>query len=162
MKQKELQGLAPVIDAGCHTLILGSFPGVASLAAQQYYAHPRNQFWPIWAAILAEPLTELAYPQRLDRLLSHGVGVWDIYAACVRPGSADSAIEHAQLNDLAVLKQCAPLLQRIGLNGATAGKLTPALQTLGWSATRLPSTSPAYASKSFAEKLAIWQEWFKR
>jgi hypoxanthine-DNA glycosylase len=155
-----LQGLAPVMQADCHTLVLGSFPGVASLAAQQYYAHPRNQFWPIWSAILDEPLTTLAYAERLKRLLAHGVAVWDIYAACVRPGSADSAIENAQHNDFLLLKQQAQQLRRVGLNGATAGKLAPLLRDWGWQATQLPSTSAAYASRSFEQKLLVWREWW--
>ena len=82
-----LTGLAPVIDTGIRILVLGSFPGAASLAAQQYYAHPRNQFWRLMSALVGEELASLPYAERLPRLLAHGVGLWDVLAACEREGS---------------------------------------------------------------------------
>ena len=94
--RRRQRGLPPIVDAGTRVLILGSFPGVASLAARQYYAHPRNHFWPILASILDEPLVELPYGKRLERLSAHGVGVWDIIVACHRRGSSDAAIRNAQ------------------------------------------------------------------
>jgi len=42
-----LQGFPPVVDDDARVLILGSFPSALSLAAHQYYANPRNAFWPI-------------------------------------------------------------------------------------------------------------------
>ena len=100
-----LIGLAPVIAPGTKLVVLGSFPGAASLAAQQYYAHPRNHFWPIVGTLLGIDLLALPYAERLDTLRSHGLGLWDVYAACVREGSLDSAIEAAEPNDLANLKR---------------------------------------------------------
>ena len=44
-------GFPPSIDKKCHTLILGSMPGVTSLQQQQYYAHPQNRFWRIIRAL---------------------------------------------------------------------------------------------------------------
>lgn len=157
-----LQGLKPVIPSDCNILILGSFPSVASLSAQQYYAFPRNQFWPIWSVLLDQPLTDWPYAKRLACLSKHKIGIWDMYAACERIGSADSEIKRAQQNDFDYLKRLSPYLRYIGLNGATAGKLAPRLQQWGWEATVLPSTSPAYASKCFTEKLAVWKKWFDR
>jgi len=104
-----LQGFPPVVAADTHTLILGSFPGEASLAATQYYAHPRNQFWRLLGTVLEEPLAELAYEERLRRVLAHGIGVWDVLAACHREGSLDAAIRNAQPNDFASLREHAPL-----------------------------------------------------
>lgn len=105
-----LRGFPPVVAADTHTLILGSFPGEASLAATQYYAHPRNQFWRLLGAVLDEPFAELAYEERLRRLLSHGIGVWDVLAACHREGSLDAAIRNAQPNDFASLREHSPKL----------------------------------------------------
>ncbi|MFM0539167.1 DNA-deoxyinosine glycosylase, partial [Paraburkholderia graminis] len=106
-----LRGFPPVVAADTHTLILGSFPGEASLAATQYYAHPRNQFWRLLGAVLDEPFAELAYEERLRRLLSHGIGVWDVLAACHREGSLDAAIRNAQPNDFASLREHSPTLR---------------------------------------------------
>jgi len=157
---KPLQGLAPVVDAGTRLVVLGSFPGVASLQAQQYYGHPRNHFWPILSALWDLDLRALPYEARLDILRERGLGLWDVYAACRREGSLDSAIEAAEPNDLAGLRERAPGLRAIAHNGgesARAMKLTGALGLPVW---RLPSTSPANASWSFERKLAAWRECF--
>ena len=149
-------GLAPVLDANTEVLILGSFPGAASLAAQQYYAHPRNQFWPLLSRLLGENLAALPYPERLPRLLAHHIGVWDVLGACARSGSLDSAIRQAQANDFSQLRQQCPALRRIGFNGKTAGKFAPQFAASGFETRQLPSSSPAYAQRSFDEKLIEW------
>jgi hypoxanthine-DNA glycosylase len=149
-------GFAPVLDCASEILILGSFPGVASLAAQQYYAHPRNQFWPLLSRLLGEDLVALAYPQRLPRLLAHRIGVWDVLGACSRSGSLDSAIRQAQANDFSHLRQEYPALHRIGFNGKTSGKFAPQFAALGFETIVLPSSSPAYAQRSFEQKLQEW------
>lgn len=152
-----LIGLAPVIDARAETLILGSFPGSASLARGEYYAHPRNQFWPILGAALGEPLAALPYPRRLARLRAHRIGLWDVLAACHRDGSLDADIRAARPNDLAALRRQLPRLQRVLLNGRAAGRAAPGLAGLGLAVTVLPSTSPAHAALSLADKLSIWR-----
>jgi len=160
-----LQGLAPVINSGTRLIVLGSFPGAASLRAQQYYGHPRNHFWPILGAIWGVDLVALTYPQRLATLLEHGLGLWDVYASCRREGSLDSAIEEPVLNDLAILTRRAPGLRAIAHNGgesARSMKHTIALtQALGVEVLRLPSTSPANASWTFERKLAAWRAAFE-
>ncbi len=152
-----LHGLAPVVDSKTRMMVLGSFPGVASLRAQQYYAHPRNQFWPILGALWDIDLLALPYPQRLEQMLSHGLGLWDVYASCRREGSLDSAIEAPQLNDLAGLRKIAPGLQAVAHNGGESARQRRLIESLGFSVLRLPSTSPANASWSFDRKLAAWR-----
>ena len=157
-----LQGLGPMVDANTRLVVLGSFPGVASLRAQQYYGHPRNQFWPILSALWAVDLVALGYADRLSTLLAHGLGLWDVYASCERQGSLDSAIAHAQLNDLASLARRAPRLQAVVHNGGESARSARHTQSLGVAVHRLPSTSPANASWSFARKLGAWRAVFEQ
>jgi len=152
-----LAGLPPVLNRDTRVLILGSFPGEASLAAKQYYAHPRNQFWPLVSAVLGEELAGLPYNERLVRLQAHAIGLWDVIAACEREGSLDAAIRNAQSNDFAALKQRCPHLTRVCFNGKTSGKLAPTFAGAGFETLVLPSSSPANAQLSFAQKLAHWQ-----
>jgi hypoxanthine-DNA glycosylase len=150
------RGLPPIVDVGTRVLVLGSFPGVASLAARQYYAHPRNHFWPILGAILREPLPELPYAQRLARLRMHGVGLWDVIVACRREGSSDGAIRDAARGDPARLRRVAPHVALVCFNGNTSATAEPAWRAAGYETLVLPSTSPAY-TRPFAEKLAAWR-----
>ncbi|HEY8711176.1 MAG TPA: DNA-deoxyinosine glycosylase [Burkholderiaceae bacterium] len=156
-----LEGLAPVIDADTRLVVLGSFPGVASLRAQQYYGHPRNHFWPILAALWQIDLAAAPYAHRLDAARAHSLGLWDVYARCEREGSLDSAIENARFNDLSSLAQRAPRLQAIAHNGAESARATRHTRALGLPVHRLPSTSPANASWSFERKLAAWRAVFE-
>jgi hypoxanthine-DNA glycosylase len=155
-----LTGLAPVWRADARLLILGSFPGAASLSAQQYYAHPRNAFWPLMAALLAQPdLPARPYAQRLQALQARGIALWDAVAACEREGSLDSAIRAAQPSDLPDLVGRLPRLRGIACNGATAHRETLALLPgVPWPIWRLPSTSPAHAGLGFEAKRTAWGE----
>ena len=154
-----LQGLAPVADVRTRLVILGSFPGVASLKAGQYYAHPHNKFWPILAALWPEhPQPERSdYAARCQWLLARGLGLWDVYDSCLREGSLDSAIRLPQVNDFATLKARCPQLQAVAHNGGESYKHAGKLQGLGFAVYKLPSTSPANASWSFERKLAAWR-----
>ena len=157
-----LEGLAPVISSATRLIVLGSFPGVASLRAQQYYGHPRNHFWPILAALWNIDLPALPYAERLDVVRAQGLGIWDVYASCRRAGSLDSAIEEAQLNDLASLARRAPQLRAVAHNGGESARAMRHTRALGVPVLRLPSTSPANASWSFERKLAAWRDAFER
>ena len=157
-----LRGLAPVVDANTLLIVLGSFPGVASLQAQQYYGHPRNHFWPILAALWHVDLKAATYAQRLAAARAHGLGLWDVYASCEREGSLDSAIENARVNDLASLARLAPKLEAIAHNGGESARAMRATRALGLPVYRLPSTSPANASWDFERKLAAWRAVFEQ
>ena len=159
-----LVGLPPVVGAGTVVLVLGSFPGVASLRAQQYYGHPQNHFWKILAAIWQLPLTDMPYPERIDHLQQRGLGLWDVYAACEREGSLDSAIRDEQVNDFAGFFASQPNLAAIGFNGGKAWQsfkryvLPLQIVPAGIKLITLPSTSPAHAALGFNEKLQQWQQ----
>lgn len=156
-----LEGLAPVIAPDTRLVVLGSFPGVASLRAQQYYGHPRNHFWPLLGAIWGIDLQALPYALRLAALHDRGLGLWDVYASCLREGSLDSAIEAAEPNDLAGLRTLAPTLRHVAHNGGTSARAMRQMQALGFQVSKLPSSSPANASWSFQRKLAAWRAAFE-
>lgn len=156
-----LKGLAPIASVDACVLVLGSMPGAASLQAGQYYAHRQNRFWPFMGMLVgAEP--SLPYAQRLQRLESAGIAVWDVIANCRREGSLDSAIRDETVNDfgqfLAQHRGVATLL----FNGAKAETtfarhVLPTLAHAGLRRIRLPSTSPANASQTDAAKLCAWR-----
>lgn len=155
-----LAGLAPVFSLRTRLIVLGSFPGVASLQAARYYAHPRNHFWPLLSALWGVDLVAMPYEQRLDVVRERGLGIWDVYAHCRREGSLDSAIQDAVLNDLAGLTQHAPALEAVAHNGGESARAMRFTRSLGVPVYRLPSTSPANASWSFARKLEAWRKVF--
>jgi hypoxanthine-DNA glycosylase len=160
-----LTGLPPLLSSRTRLLILGSFPGVASLAAQQYYGHPQNQFWRIFQAIWpSSPIGAGvdSYKIRSEWLLARRLGLWDVYAACEREGSLDSRIRNPQVNDFAAIKLLCPELQAIAHNGGESFKHARHTLLLGLPVYRLPSTSPANASWSFERKLAAWREVFEK
>ena len=159
-----LQGLPPLLDAHTRLLVLGSFPGVASLRAQQYYGHPRNQFWKITATLLsphASDVLAMPYAERARWLLGQGVGLWDVYAACEREGSLDANIQNAQPNDFQSLRARCPALVAIAHNGGESFKHAKLTRALGLPVHRLPSTSPANASWSFERQLVVWHDVFQ-
>ena len=163
---ERLTGLAPVVSERTVVLVLGSFPGVASLKAVQYYGHPQNHFWKILAALWpGHPLPDRAdYAGRCQWLLERQLGIWDVYAACEREGSLDANIRNAKVNDFAALQRQLPQLLAIAHNGgesfrhahAVRASLGAAQGALGLESVRLPSTSPANASWSFDRKLNAW------
>ncbi len=153
----KLRGLPPIIDRQARVLILGSFPSPASLAARQYYAHRQNQFWRVLAAILEAPLADMDYAARQAAVRAAGIAIWDVYAACEREGSLDSAIRIGKPNEFGELRRLAPNLARVCFNGRTAAKFQPTLAALGYETVVLPSTSPANAGWSFERKLAVWR-----
>lgn len=162
-----LQGLAPVVGPDTRMLVLGSFPGVASLAQQQYYAHPQNQFWRLLQSVWPQQPQPgpQDYAGRCDWLLERGLGLWDVYDSCERQGSLDAAIRRPQVNDFAALRARCPQLRVLAHNGAEsfrhADAALAALHLPGAAplqALKLPSTSPANAGWSFERKRAAWLE----
>ncbi|HEY5863329.1 MAG TPA: DNA-deoxyinosine glycosylase [Casimicrobiaceae bacterium] len=147
--------MAPVLAPDAHVLILGSFPSAASLAARQYYAHPRNHFWPILSAVLGESLVDLPYRARLERVRARGVAIWDTIVACERKGSLDAAIRNAEQGEIARVRRVATGLRAVAFNGGTAARAAPAWRDAGYDILLMPSTSPAY-TRPVDEKRAAW------
>ena len=152
------EGFPPIEAPGARVLVLGSLPGQASIDAQQYYAHPRNAFWPIMAELTG---ASGDYEARVRALSDAGVLVWDVLAASVRPGSLDSAIrmDTAVVNDFDALFARQPGIAIVALNGRKAGDMfTRSVRVPpGVRVELLPSTSPAHAAMSLAQKLETWR-----
>ena len=145
-----------MLGRGVRVLVLGSFPGAASLAAGQYYAHPRNHFWPLVAALIDAPVTALPYRERLRHLRANGIGLWDVIVACKRRGSLDGAIRVAERGEIGRVQRAAPAVALVCFNGKTAARALPAWRDAGYATLALPSTSPAH-TRPFTEKLAAWR-----
>jgi len=160
-----IDGFAPIASPNATVLILGSMPSVASLSKQQYYGHPKNAFWPIMAALFdVEP--ELCYQQRKAMLTANGIAVWDVLQSCYRSGSLDANIDPAsmKLNDFVGFFTEYNGIRRVFFNGGTAEKvykkyslplLNQRFSYLDY--LRLPSTSPAHAALTWAQKLEAWK-----
>ena len=150
-------GLPPIARSDARLFILGSLPGDASLAARRYYAHPTNQFWRLLGAAIDEPLQELDYEARLERLAHRGIGLWDVIASAVRSGSLDQAIRNAGHNPIEDLLAGFPEVRAIAFNGATASAIGRKLLSARDALTLidLPSSSAAN-TRTFAEKAAAW------
>jgi hypoxanthine-DNA glycosylase len=159
-----VESFAPVVGKHPRILILGSMPGIASLEAVQYYAHPRNAFWPIMAELF-DIDASADYAGRIAQISQQPVVLWDTLKRCYRPGSLDSAIarDSVESNDIPGLLQQHPQIRAVACNGATSADYFRKLvlpQLAGSAAIELlkmPSTSPANAGMSFAQKLAAWR-----
>ncbi|MDQ1154209.1 DNA-deoxyinosine glycosylase [Brevundimonas sp. SORGH_AS_0993] len=151
------RGFLPIVDADTRLLILGSLPGDASLKAAQYYAHPRNGFWPLIGGVLNQPLAALPYAERLDRLKARGVGLWDVIASARRSGSLDAAIRSPEAADLRGLIAGLPKLRAVAFNGKLAAGLGRRIlaDADDLALIDLPSSSPAHAI-SLSAKAESW------
>lgn len=162
MPEAIINGLAPLVGPTAHTLILGSIPGVASLRARKYYAHPRNAFWSILCDFLAIA-RDSSYKEKTAALTTAGFALWDVLGACSRKGSLDSAIlcVSETVNPLSDWLTLHPNIGKLLFNGAKAAqlfrrKVLPDICDKKLQLIHLPSTSPANAAMSFEEKRARW------
>lgn len=161
-----ITSFAPVAHPSADILILGSIPGTASLAANQYYAHPRNAFWPIMGSLL-NFAPDAPYAERLNALRQAGIALWDVLHSCRRQGSLDTAIarDSMEVNDFDGFFAVHRQIRLVCFNGGTAERSyrqhvlrhgrQAALRYV-----RLPSTSPAHASLSLSQKMEIWRAAF--
>lgn len=150
-------------DINAKVLILGSMPGVASLRAAQYYAHPRNLFWRFMRTLLSLP-ADTSYEKNIRALKLANIALWDVLHACSRQGSLDSGIEKRSRipNDFQTFYAAHSSITHVFFNGAVAEQsyrklVLPNLQTRQIHYQRLPSTSPANASMSYEYKQQAWQ-----
>lgn len=154
----------PIANESSQVLILGSMPSKASLLAGQYYAHPRNAFWKIIGTLL-EIDAAASYERRVAALREQRIAVWDVLESCTRKTSLDSDIEESSIvvNGFATFFRAHARIRTICFNGAKAEScyrkhVLPGLTDAGdFAYHRLPSTSPAHAAMSLAEKVGAWR-----
>jgi hypoxanthine-DNA glycosylase len=164
MRDALLAGFPPLVRPDARVLVLGTMPSTASLAAAQYYAHPRNAFWRIMGTIVG-CAPDAEYPERVAALTAAGVAVWDVLGACHRRGSLDTAIEPETMvvNDFPAFFEAQPGLRLVACNGGKAAELfrrhaEPMLAGRDLPPrVQLPSTSPTNARLRLADKLGAWQ-----
>lgn len=160
MSALRIYSFPPIARPDARVLVLGSMPGKASLAANQYYAHPRNLFWRVMGELVgAGP--DAPYAQRAQILQDQYIALWDVLQSCTRQSSLDSDIKCEVANDFAAFFANHPQITHVFFNGGKAEsafrkhvKICPE----GLIFTRLPSTSPAHASLPFEKKLAAWSQ----
>jgi hypoxanthine-DNA glycosylase len=157
-------GFEPIATPDARVLILGSLPSRRSIERQEYYGNPQNKFWHLMGELFgAGP--DIPYASRSQMLNRCGVAVWDVLRSATRRGSMDAAIEleNATPNDFQAFYGAHPKLGLLCFNGKKAAELYERLvvpqgiDTIKNIDTRtMPSTSPAYASMKFSEKLRHW------
>jgi TDG/mug DNA glycosylase family protein len=159
-----VQGFPPISQPDARVLILGSMPSRESLARREYYAHPRNSFWPILTGLLG--IESSSYAERVDQVMRKGVAIWDVLQACIRPGSLDSAIDDRSIvaNDFTAFFDSHLHIRAVFFNGAKAESVyrkhvLPVLpgRAAALPLHRLPSTSPAHAGMSVDQKTSAWR-----
>ncbi len=156
--EKSLHPFPPIIDKNSKILILGSFPSIKSFEESFYYAHPRNQFWPILSAIYGMPAE--SREQRTALLKRAKIALWDVVAECRRTNSADSNLKECEPNDIPSLLREYPNIEKVLFTGKKAYTLYRRYfaDRVELPTALLPSPSPAYASMNFEEKLKRWRE----
>lgn len=156
-----VSGLLPVVGPAPIILVLGSFPSVASLHAQEYYGNPRNGFWQVMEALFGVPARN-SYPERLEGLKAAGAALWDVVGACTREGSSDASIREVEANDIPGFLNLHQTVRTVALNGRAAEHWLRCTHPAVWErqgvrVLALPSTSPAHARLSIEEKIEAWR-----
>ena len=148
-----VEGFPPIASERSKALILGTMPSVVSLRTRQYYANPRNIFWPIMGELFGAGRS-LPYAERVEILRSVGVALWDVLQVCERPGSLDASITEEVANDFPAFVAEHPSITHVFFNGARAQ--TVFYRHVLYILTRMPSTSPAHAAMRPEAKTQAW------
>ena len=164
----QVHSFPPIVGRRCDRLVLGSMPGKASLRAAQYYAHPRNLFWPFMEELHGID-AGASYERRCAALRGRGIALWDVLQTCTRSSSLDSDIVPSSMvpNDFAAFLAAHPRIRMIAFNGAKAAEVFERRVLPGLPKgdelllCRLPSTSPANASIPRPRKLAAWKRFIE-
>lgn len=154
-----ITSFAPIVNSETKILILGTIPGITSLAKQEYYGHPRNHFWTILFRLLDTMPIPDAFEEKVKTLQNHKIGLWDVLKNCKRQGSLDIHIKKPVENDFeGLLKQC-PSINKIVFNGKESHRyfFKKFGQIQGITYFVMPSTSPAN-TMPLEKKFEIWAQ----
>ena len=163
--QPSIHGFPPIENENAELLILGSMPSEESLRARQYYAHPRNAFWPIMMDLLGGRI-DLDYEDQAQLLVDNRIALWDTLKSCIRSGSLDSAIVDTSIetNDFNAFFRHHENIRHIFFNGQKSRQVYSNYVLPGLSesfrsieSSVLPSTSPAMASLNRRKKTDAWR-----
>lgn len=161
--KKRIRSFDPVASKNAKVVILGSMPGERSLAAAEYYAHPRNAFWKIMQELIGVA-ADAPYKERLQSLIDHDIALWDVLHSCHRQGSLDTAIQKGsvQINDFTAFFHRHDQIGVVLFNGATSERyykryVWPEIKNRTFIYIRMPSSSPAHAGMSLQHKVKAWR-----
>jgi hypoxanthine-DNA glycosylase len=152
----------PLIFPDARILILGSFPSLASFEEGFYYAHPRNQFWPLLAEVFGVDL--LTREAKIALCRQEKLALWDSAKSLKREtgNSSDANLKKIEVNDFEKLLLDYPAIECILFTGKKAEQIfNTKYKELKVKKALLPSSSPAYAAMRFEQKLTIYTELLK-
>tara|TARA_R110002126_G_scaffold50193_3_gene138651 strand:- start:302 stop:778 length:477 start_codon:yes stop_codon:yes gene_type:complete len=152
-----IMSFEPVVNENTKILILGTIPGIASLKNQEYYGNPRNHFWKIIYSFYHEEYSTINFKDKIEFLLSHNLGLWDVLKNCERQGSLDIAIKNQTENDFDSFFKKYINIEAIIFNGKESHRFffKKYGQIKGITYHIMPSTSPAN-TMTFNSKLELW------
>ncbi len=152
----------PIVFADSKILILGSFPSIKSFEKGFYYAHPRNQFWPLLAKVFDEDVSTI--DKKIALCKKHHLALWDSAKSLKRESgnSSDQNLKEIEVNDFRQLLHTYPSIKTILFTGKKSEAIfNRAYKDLPVKKALLPSPSPAYAAMSFEQKLQIYKKLLK-
>ncbi|MCE3295525.1 MAG: mismatch-specific glycosylase-like protein [Crocinitomicaceae bacterium] len=154
----KIKSFPALVNPAAEVLLLGTMPGVKSLAMNEYYGHPQNYFWKLLAAVFEEEIPS-SYELKKEMLHRNKIAVWDVLQACEREGSLDNDILNEIPNDFTAFLNEHPKIRLIAFNGQKAAAFFKKHVHLDkeYNLITLPSSSPANAGKSFEQKLKEWK-----
>jgi hypoxanthine-DNA glycosylase len=143
MKQSVIHPWGPLFNPASRVLILGTMPSPRSREEGFYYAHPRNQFWPVMGRVLEEEMPE-SKDEKKSLMLRRHIALWDVLRACTIRGADDASIRDAEPNDIGGLIE-KTAVRAVFTTGRTATALYQRYceKKTSIKARYLPSTSPA-------------------
>ena len=87
--RKEVYSFPPIVDESSEILILGTAPGIYTLATGEYYAQSGNIFWTVIQHLYNEGRAFSSYEEIINCVKANHIALWDTLKACDRKGSTD-------------------------------------------------------------------------